>query len=152
MLADGFVLMPDKARPASAPAGGYPSHSEQNKEVLAKVQAILISRKEQAARDAQMAIAAGDGLAKDAELKPEPSSSTAAKPQQTACELNKREAVAKPDGPPEDEETEGQNFTRSTEGMKDGQADGTSSKPELFTAKGEYHSTRQPKGELADLD
>ena len=99
-----------------------------------------------------MVIAAGEGLAKDAELKPEASSSTAAKPQQTACELNKGEAVAKPDGPPKGEETEGQNFTPSTAGMKDGQADGTSSKPELATAKGEYHPTRQPKGELADLD
>eukprot|EP00439_Symbiodinium_sp_Y106_P058136 s597_g8.t1 len=83
VLAEGYVLMPDKTRPSTAPAGGYPSHSEQNKEVLAKVQAILMSRKEQAAKDAQtvaVEVHGSDGLPEDVPKSATSTSKTVTKP------------------------------------------------------------------------
>ena len=146
--------MPDKARPATAPAGGYPSHSQQNKEVLAKVQAILINRKEQAARDAQKlemaeageAIDAGDGddLAKEAKLKPAEASSG-----DLVDKLLPAESAGKQDGPHKGE----QNGTQQAMSVATGTPEEAEEKSQHeATAKGEYHPVRQPKGELADLD
>jgi len=155
VLAEGYVLMPDKTRPSTAPAGGYPSHSEQNKEVLAKVQAILMSRKEQAAKDAQtvaVEVHGSDGLPEDVPKSATSTSKTVTKPSVIMHE---------PEGP-KDEESQQESKENGNPQQSPAEATNCApieaeksekKEPQLVaTAMGEYHPLRQPTGELADLD
>ena len=149
------MLMPDKTRPSTAPAGGYPSHSEQNKEVLAKVQAILMSRKEQAAKDAQtvaVEVHGSDGLPEDVPKSATSTSKTVTKPSVIMHEPEGpkdegSQQESKENGNPQQSPAEATNCA-PIEAEKSEKKE-----PQLVaTAMGEYHPLRQPTGELADLD
>jgi len=153
VLADGFVLVSDKDRPATAPAasGGYPSHAEQNKEMLARVQAILVKRKEQAAKaanDVEQLTLELDGPREGQDLAV--NNSTESRVADTTPSVH--EATDLQNGPLEAEASSGgacEGDLGALHFQKEDVEQKESSGKEA--AQGEYHLS-QPKGELGDLD